>query len=146
MPGDSKADRQRVSSGSAYEQKYGYSRAVRVGNHVYVAGTAALGPDGVIVAPGDGYRQTRRILEIIRQALEEAGSALEHVVQTRLLVTAPEHYDPVLRAHGEVFGDIRPAAALAGVAWMIDPAIVVEIDAVAVIPAEGGPAPAPPAP
>ena len=128
--------RQLVSSGSRYEQQFGYSRAVRVGNVVHVAGTTGIGPDGKVVAPGDGYLQAKRTLEIIQRALEEAGAGLEHVVRTRVFVTDKDQVEPALRAHGEVFADIRPATSLIGIAYLIDPAMVVEIEAIAIIPAD----------
>lgn len=110
----------------------GYSRAVVAGDRVYVAGTAPIPPDGT--APPDGsYEQARLCLEIIGEALERAGSGLEHVVRTRVFVTDPAHFEGVARAHGEVFGNVRPANTTV-VTALIDPAWKVEIEADAVLP------------
>src|SRR5919197_5504038 len=101
-------DRRLISSGAAFEDRVGYSRAVVAGGHVWVAGTAPIMPDDADPPP-DAYGQAKRCLEIIEAALREAGSGLEHVVRTRLYVTRPELIDEVGRAHGEVFGSVRPA-------------------------------------
>jgi enamine deaminase RidA (YjgF/YER057c/UK114 family) len=124
--------RVRVATDARWAEVVGYSRAVRAGPHVYVSGTAAVGPDGAIVAPGDAYRQTRRILEIITAALREAGAAPEHVVRTRIFARDPAAWQEIGRAHGEVFADIKPATTMVFVDF-IDPAMVVEIEADALI-------------
>ena len=111
----------------------GYSRAVRVGNVVQVAGTTAT-LNGEVVGVGDAYRQTGVALEIIQEALEQAGARLEDVVRTRIFVTDISQWEEVGRAHGEVFRDIRPAATMVQVAALIDPDHLVEIEAEAIIP------------
>jgi len=110
----------------------GYSRAVVVGDHVYVAGTAPIPADGS-PPPEDSYEQARLCLQIIGEALERAGSRLEHVVRTRVFVTDPGHFEGVARAHGEVFRDVRPVNTTV-VASLLDPAWKVEIDVDAVLP------------
>lgn len=125
--------RQNISGTSPWEARVGYSRAVRVGNTVHVAGTTAT-RDGVVVGVGDAYAQTRVALEIIQGALAEAGARLEDVVRTRLFVTDISRWEEIGRAHGEVFGEIRPASTMVQVAALIDPEHLVEIEAGAVIP------------
>ncbi len=122
--------RQNISSGGPYEEPYGYSRAVRVGNQVHVAGTCAQPPN---VEGAEAYAQAVDALNTISAALIEAGSGVEDVVRTRLYVTDINDTDAVLRAHGEVFGSIRPAATLVQVAGLIDPKLLVEIEAYAVL-------------
>lgn len=111
----------------------GYSRAVRVGNVIHVAGTTAT-VNGEVVAVGDAYGQTRVALEIVARALEAAGAGLEHVVRTRMYVTDIGQWEAVGRAHGEVFASIRPAASMVQVAALIDPRHLVEIEAEAIVP------------
>jgi enamine deaminase RidA (YjgF/YER057c/UK114 family) len=125
--------RTNISSGSPWEPKIGYSRAVRVGDMVFVSGTAAVGDDGATVAPGEGYAQAKFILEKIGKALKQAGASFEDVVRTRMYITDFAHEDGVGRAHGEVFSQIRPATAMIQVAGLIRPDMVVEIEADAVI-------------
>lgn len=125
--------RQLISSGSPYEPKVGISRAVRVGSIIAVSGTAPLGPDGKTVAVGDPAAQARRCLDIIREALERAGSSLEHVVRTRTLLTRIDDWQAVASVHGEYFGSIRPANTIMQVTRFIDPDWLVEFEADAVI-------------
>lgn len=125
-------ERQLVSSGSPYEPVFGYSRAVRVGRHVSVAGTAPIMADGG-EPPADAYGQTRRCLEIILAALAEAGAAADDVIRTRVYATRAEDFDEVARAHGEVFSDIRPASAYIVVDALVDPRWLVELEADAIV-------------
>jgi enamine deaminase RidA (YjgF/YER057c/UK114 family) len=125
--------RQLVSSGAEWEPVVGYSRAVRVGNTVFVAGTTAVAADGSVHAPGDAYAQAKRCLEIIEAALAEAGTTMAQVVRTRMFVTDISRWQEFGRAHGEAFADIRPATTMVEVRALIDPALLVEIEADAVI-------------
>ena len=120
-----------MSSGSPFEPRYGFSRAVRVGDRVHVSGTAPIWPDGS--CPDDPVAQTRRCLDLIEAALREAGASLRDVVRTRMFVTDAAVADAVGEAHGEYFGDIRPAATMVVVAGLIDPRWLVEIEADAVV-------------
>jgi enamine deaminase RidA (YjgF/YER057c/UK114 family) len=128
--------RRLVSSGSPFEAEIGFSRAVRVGAHIAVAGTAPLAPGGGPAAPGDVYGQTRRCLEIIARAVADAGGTLQHVTRTRVMLTDMARWREAGRAHGEFFGAIRPASTFVQVAGLIDPAWLVEIEADAIVAEE----------
>ncbi len=123
--------RKNISSGTQWESRVGYSRAVRTGNHIEVSGTVAADASGVL-APGDAYGQTVIILDRIEQALVEAGSGMQDVVRTRIFVTDISGWEAVGRAHAEKFGDIRPAATMVEVRALIRPGLLVEIEATAV--------------
>jgi len=123
--------RTNISSGSKWEPLLGYSRAVVAGNTVYVSGTVGALADGSV--PDGPYAQAVRALEIIKGALAQAGTDLSAVVRTRLFLTDISHFDAVAKAHGEVFGDIRPATTIVEVSKLVDAAFLVEIEAVAVL-------------
>lgn len=125
--------RQLVSSGSPFEPKIGFSRAVRVGNHIAVSGTAPIAPDGSVATPGDVYGQTRRCLEIAAAAIEQAGGRIDQVVRTRIFLTDIARWEDAARAHGEIFHTIRPATTFVGGATLINPAWLVEIEVDAVV-------------
>jgi isochorismate pyruvate lyase len=125
-------ERRRVYSGAPWEQKAGYCRAIRAGDHVYVTGTVALEPDGSVHAPGDAYRQAKRCLEIIERAMSELGAFREHVVRTRMFVTDISRWEEFGRAHAECFGEHRPATSMLEVG-LIGEGFLIEIEADALV-------------
>jgi enamine deaminase RidA (YjgF/YER057c/UK114 family) len=124
--------RQLVPAVSPWASAIGYSRAIRAGDHIHVSGTAAVMPDGA-PPPPDAYSQARRCLEIILDALAELGAGPEDVVRTRVYITSAKHWEEVGRAHGEVFGKIRPASAMLVITGLLDPRFLVEIEADAIV-------------
>ena len=129
-------DRRRVATGTEWESTVGYSRAVRAGDRVLVAGTTATDEDDDPVAPGDPETQTRHALETVVEAVREAGGRREDVVRTRMYVTDADDWEVVGEVHGEFFGDVRPASSMVEVSGLIGPKYVVEIEAEAVVPPE----------
>ncbi len=125
--------RENISSGSTWEPIIGYSRAVKVGSHVAVSGTTGTGADGKLVGPGDPEAQTLQALKNLEAALERAGASLKHVVRTRMFVTQIDQWEKIARAHGQMFGEIRPATTLVEVKRLIDPDMLIEIEADAII-------------
>ena len=125
--------RQLISSGSPFEKPIGFSRAVRVGNTIAVSGTAPIAPGGGTAYPGDLYRQTQTCLEIIRDAIERAGGKLTDVIRTRVMLSDIDRWQEAARAHGEFFGEIRPASTFVEVSRFIDPDWLVEVEADGVV-------------
>lgn len=125
--------RQLISSGRPWEAIVGYSRAVRVGNMVFVGGTAPSNPDGTTHAPGDAYAQARRCFDIVEAALVEAGATMAHVVRTRMFVTDISRWQEFGRAHAERFAEIRPGLTMVEVRALLDPEMLVEVEVEAVI-------------
>ena len=125
--------RRNITSGAPWESIVGYCRAVRVGSQIAVTGTASVGENGEVFAVDDAYGQTRRCIEIIEKALHEAGAGLQDVVRTRIFVTDITQWEAVGRAHAQAFGDILPATTMVQVSALIDPDMLVEIEADAIV-------------
>ena len=125
--------REKISSGTKWEPLVGYSRAVKVGQQVFIAGTTATGEDGQLVGIGDPYQQTIQIIRNIEKALKKAGGSLEHIVANRIYVINIKDWEKIGRAHGEFFKEIRPATTMVEVTGLVDPDMLVEIDSVAIL-------------
>ena len=125
--------RKKITTGTSWENQVGYSRAVRVDNRVFVAGTTATDPSGQLVGKNDAYEQTKQILRNITSALEAAGASIEDVVRTRIFVTDISQWESIGKAHGEVFGTIQPASTMVQISGLIHPDMLVEIEVDAVI-------------
>jgi enamine deaminase RidA (YjgF/YER057c/UK114 family) len=124
--------RQKISSGTSWEKTAGYSRAVKAGNHVFIAGTTAVDNNGEIIGRGDIFKQTKFIFEKIESALYQCGCSLEDIVRTRMYVTDISSWEEAARAHGEIFAEIRPASTLVEVSSLVDRDLLIEIEAEAV--------------
>jgi enamine deaminase RidA (YjgF/YER057c/UK114 family) len=127
-----KIKRSKIFSGTPWEPKVGYARAVQIGDTVYVSGTTGTDPSGKVLAPGDVYQQTVDSLRNIENALKRLGLGLEHVVRTRIYLTEIDRWEEVARAHAELLGEVHPATSLIGVSRLVDPEMLVEIEAIAV--------------
>jgi enamine deaminase RidA (YjgF/YER057c/UK114 family) len=127
-----KIKRNKTFSGTSWEAKVGYARAVQVGDVVHVSGTTGTDPSGKVLAPGDMYAQSVQTIRNIENALKRLGLGLEYVVRTRIYVTQMDRWEEVAKAHAELFGEIHPATSIIGVACLIDPDMLVEIEADAV--------------
>ncbi len=127
------AMRKNIRSGAPWESIVGYCRAVRCGPHIAVSGSAPVGDDGEVVGVGDIYAQTRRCIDIIERALTEADAGLEHVVRTRMFVTDIDQWQDVAKAHREAFGEVEPATSMVQVSRLIDPRMLIEIEADAIV-------------
>lgn len=127
-----KIKRNKIFSGTPWEPMAGYARAVQAGDVVFVSGTTGTDPSGKILAPGDAYAQAVQAIRNIESALQRLGLGLEHVVQTRIYLTQIDRWKEVAKAHAELFGEVHPATSLIGVQGLIDPEMIVEIEATAV--------------
>lgn len=134
MHDDNQKERINIGSGAPWESIVGYSRLVRIGSHIWVAGTTATDEHGKVVGIADPGTQTRQTLINIGRALEKAGARLEHVVRTRVFVTNIDDWEVIGRVHGEVFGDVRPASTMVEISRLVSPDMLVEIEAEAFLP------------